>query len=161
MRKSLKDRFWARVDKSGGRDACWPWTGAVTHSGYGDFSTGTFRRAHRAAYFFTSGAIPDGLCVCHACDNRRCCNPAHLWLGTQADNVSDMYAKGRRNGFKYKARAPKDIARGEDHPCAKLDLAKVLIIRELPGTCASVGAMFGVSESQVHRIRKRQAWAHV
>jgi hypothetical protein len=95
-------RFWKKVDQSGGPDACWVWTaGRGGTMGYGSFQMGTYRnthhvRAHRMAWELTNGPIPAGKYVCHRCDNPPCCNPAHLFLGTQGDNLRDMYAKGRR-----------------------------------------------------------------
>jgi hypothetical protein len=91
-RKSI-DRFWARVAQS---DACWIWTGARLPNGYGRVTQqGKQVYTHRLAWELTHGPIPDGLVVCHSCDNPPCCNPAHLWLGTPADNVHDRDAKGR------------------------------------------------------------------
>jgi hypothetical protein len=100
---SLACRFWIKVDRSGGPDACWEWTSkSVKRSkcglAYGDFrvSRNKVIGAHRMAWELTNGPIPDGLCVCHKCDNPLCCNPSHHFLGTRADNVADMLAKGRK-----------------------------------------------------------------
>lgn len=86
-------------------DECWPWRGTINRTtGYGQWwHDGRAMRAHRAAYERVHGPIPDGLIVCHRCDNPPCCNPAHLFLGTQADNQRDKKNKGRtsrgeRNG---------------------------------------------------------------
>jgi hypothetical protein len=87
-----------RVDDSG----CWLWTGSLNHLGYGYLGRRTEdgRRktimAHRASYEHHTGPIPEGKVVCHTCDVRNCINPAHLWIGTQADNMADMQAKGRQ-----------------------------------------------------------------
>lgn len=91
------ERFWSRVDRSGGPDACWPWTArAVKRGGYGDFQLrGRRYRASRYAYQLTHGPIPPGLVICHRCDNPPCVNPAHLYSGTQSDNERD---KHRRRG---------------------------------------------------------------
>jgi hypothetical protein len=91
------DRFWNRVDSSGGPDACWPWLGCIfKNAGYGCVS---FKKklvgTHRVAWSLVNGDIPAGMWICHRCDNRICCNPAHLFLGTPRDNVLDMIAKGR------------------------------------------------------------------
>lgn len=84
------------------RNGCWNWSLGKDRIGYGRLkvSMGTreafrFTSAHRYAYELWRGVIPDGLCVLHRCDNRACCNPEHLFLGTQQDNMRDMHAKNR------------------------------------------------------------------
>lgn len=90
------ERFWAKVDKSAGANACWPWTASRSPKGYGKFMLdGTPRVASRLAWQLTFGPIEDGFYVLHHCDNPSCCNPAHLWLGTKAENNADMIRKGR------------------------------------------------------------------
>lgn len=86
--------LWARV-RIGAPDECWPYIGPINDNGYGRFRRYGHERAHRAAYAFTYGPIPAGLYVLHRCDNRPCCNPAHLFLGSKLDNSHDMFAKGR------------------------------------------------------------------
>jgi hypothetical protein len=89
----------SRVDRSGGPDACWPYMGTRLPSGYGTHSSGgEHRYAHRVAYEAEHGPIPDGMFICHHCDNPPCCNPAHLFAGSPTENVQDMIAK-QRAGF--------------------------------------------------------------
>ncbi len=90
----LADRFWIKVVRSGD-DECWGWSG-TTNKGYGRINVGgNMVLAHRVAWELTSGLIPPGMCVLHSCDNPPCVNPNHLFLGTHADNMRDMRAKGR------------------------------------------------------------------
>jgi hypothetical protein len=103
--------------------------------------------AHRLVWEECFGPIPEGLCVCHHCDNPPCVNPEHLFLGTQADNMRDMITKGRR------ARQT-----GENAPGRKLTAEQVEEIRKAIGTTRAIASRFGISQSQVSKIRRREQW---
>jgi hypothetical protein len=98
--RPLPDRVWEKVLKT---DGCWLWMGSYTNGGYGQVagpaSSGkTMLLVHRVVWELLHGPIPDGLVVCHHCDNPPCCNPRHLFLGTHQDNTLDMVRKGRAGG---------------------------------------------------------------
>lgn len=105
--EKLTARFWAKIDRRG-QNECWPWRGEKYSHGYGRFVTtkGDYR-AHRVAWVIVNGVEPDPLnVVMHACDNRPCCNPAHLTVGSNHENILDCIAKGRfRIGGKKSVRA--------------------------------------------------------
>lgn len=135
-----------------GLNDCWVWRGHVDEIGYGRFPYEGENKAHRVAYALFNGAIPNGMLVLHKCDNRQCVNPAHLFLGTQKDNMADMSAKDR-------GVAPRLF--GERNPMSKLSAEQVAEIRAMvEGGAKQIDACkrFGVSPMTVSRIIRRQAW---
>lgn len=151
-RTPLAERLWSRVAKAG-PDDCWPFTGPLSRKGYGKISLGGAKGsivgAHRVAYMLAVGPIPEGLDVLHTCDNPPCCNPRHLFVGTQADNIRDMIAKGRR-GYT-------GLPGGRNHR-ALLTPFQVRIIRASPRTAYELADRYGVSHSHIRRIRRNASW---
>lgn len=161
--EKAEGRFWSMVER-GAPEACWNYTGwcysAADRLPYGVFTLGKTGkvRAHRAAYMLTHGAIPAGLCVCHKCDNPKCCNPDHLWLGTHADNNRDRAAKGRT------VRPPRNEAtiahkRGADHSQARIGPDEARAIFLSTGPHRELAARYGLSVANVSRIRLGKLWA--
>jgi hypothetical protein len=149
-------KFWSMFDKSGGPDACWPWKSNKNPGGYGNVpaviaGTGKRTGAHRLAFKLHHGADPGPLSVCHECDRRECGNPAHLWSGTQRDNLLDAIRKG-----KYVAVAP-----GELHPAAKLTEEKVRFILTTGEKAAALAEQFGVAVTTIRAVRKGKTWRHI
>lgn len=148
--------FLAKIDTSGGADACWPWTGARNACGYGSLNRqGKTLSAHRVAYERSFGIIPDGLHVLHRCDNPPCCNPDHLYAGTHADNMRDKSERGRARTL------PRP---GELSPTAKLDDGTVWLIRALAAQGAQkkdIAQVVGVNRTTVDLVVRRVTWKHV
>lgn len=156
-RRPMLERFWERVSPGlPGGGACWEWCGARTAAGYGLISEGGREGkqvyAHRLSFEIHMGPIPDGLHVCHHCDNPGCVNPMHLFVGTPAVNAQDKVRKGRH-------------PRGERHAHAKLDSADVAMIREryaAGGVSQCMLALeYGVSRGCIEHVIQRSTWAEV
>lgn len=140
-------RFWDHVEKT---DSCWNWT-ASCRNGYGAFSVnGKQKDAHRVSWEMHFGEIPNGLFVCHVCDNRKCVNPSHLFLGSLQDNHADMVKKGR--GIK-----------GTKCHLAKLtdDKVRDIIKMSKDRTSRSIAKDMGLSESVISSVINRKSWKHV
>ncbi len=141
--------------RQGKPDDCWPWLGNVNQDGYGRLHLHGKKAAvpHRFAYALLHGPIPRGLECCHSCDNPRCCNPAHLFLGTHKQNMEDMVKKGRQAFLK-----------GELHGEAKLNEKQVLEIRKMHEAGKSqyrLASIFNVSKRLIWNIVHRKSWVHI
>lgn len=152
--KICEERFWSKVEIKGD-DECWPWKGTHGLGKYGSFKSvgGFIRAASREAYEMLHGPQPTHLVVCHSCDNRECCNPKHLWLGTVADNNHDRDRKGRQV-------AP----RGSAHSKALLNEEKVREIRtaHAAGTRqVDLAKKYGVTPTVINFVIKGRTWRHV
>lgn len=151
---SLLRRFWAKVDKStlGG---CWEWTAAYSN-GYGAFSVKTegkwrMRQAARISWLIHYSDIPDGLFVCHKCDNKKCVNPEHLFLGTPEDNMLDKMNKGRdyRDGTYVNSKLTAD------------GVLKVFALREQGLTHDQIAEQFSMSRPAITNILSRKTHQRV
>jgi len=152
-KEKLKESFEAKVVK---KEGCWDWKGcfysndyALIHIHNGEKWVGAL--AHRVSYKLHIGPIPDGLYVCHTCDNRKCTNPEHLWLGTCLENSKDMRVKGRE-------------CRGESRSLAKLkdddirEIRKMLMV-QIPS--AVIARKYKVSNTVISYIKNGKTWKHV
>lgn len=143
-----RDKFWAKVGKLGAED-CWEWSGRLTALGYGNFQAGGFLfRAHRLAWMLTNGPIPADIHVCHSCDNPPCCNPAHLWLGTNAENFAD---RDRKERMPHGTRCHTNKITPEQ--------AKEIILSDEKDVV--LAKRYGLHPTHIGRMKKRERWTHL
>lgn len=147
---SNEERFLRFVHKS---KTCWLWAGYLNKDGYGKFRyKGHVRGAHRISWILFKTPIPNGLCVLHKCDNPKCVNPSHLFIGTQIDNIKDMVKKKRWRGPDQSA---------EKSHRAKLNWKSVKLIRQLKKEGHPVWAIsnaFAISQANIYFILNNQTW---
>lgn len=140
----IVDRFWNKVLVA--PQGCWAWLGAHNLKGYGQFKLGGKQLgAHRVAWELVFGEILTGLFVCHTCDNPGCVNPAHLFLGTNMDNVNDRDKKKRN-------------PRGVKHGMTKLNQEQVMYIRTSNKNHTQLANELGVTDVLVGKIRRNELW---
>lgn len=141
--------FWSRTEKT---DGCWLWRGCVDRDGYGQIGVNWRQlKAHRFSWELHYSAIPEGLCVCHKCDNRACVNPEHLFLGTSQDNTRDKVSKGRQ-------------PIGSQTPMAKLTEEDVVAIKRLIASGKPqlhLARDYGVTQGTISHIHHGRSWRHV
>lgn len=152
---------WVMTRTKATGEGCWQWQGRVSPSGYVPVSHNNRRDyLHRVVAEMAYGPIPEGKVVMHRCDNPACVNPKHLRIGTQADNVRDMFEKGRDG----RSVGPDRYARGSRVGTALLDESTVVAIkRELKADRLhrEIADEFGVSRSTVSLIAQGKSWKHV
>lgn len=156
----IEVRFWRYVSKT---DTCWNWTGSGSgpKGAYGAMNINKKScKAHRVSWEIHRGPIPEGMCVLHKCDNPRCVNPDHLFLGTKKDNTQDMVKKLRH----YTVTKPEFILRGSEANPAKLNEKQVFQIRRLSLKGVSghrIALWCGMSRSTINRAIDGTNWQHV
>lgn len=160
MAKNTPENFWARVvGNRAQRNGCWNWTGATNSTGYGSLTyQGEHCTAHRVAAFLTG--LVDSIraprdrttsgFILHSCDNRLCCNPSHMRVGTYAENQLEAYARRRRTAY-----------RGETHTNAKQTRESVALVRDLSVHGISqedIAALLGVSQTSISLLLRRKTY---
>ena len=133
---------------------CWNWNRKKRYFGYGTISEDNKQYlAHRYSYFKLIGDIPEGMCVCHHCDNPGCVNPEHLWLGTQQDNLNDMFRKKRN-------KAPV----GENNANSKIkekDVAEIKKLLKTAFTVSEIAIILKISKHIIVGIKNNRTWQHL
>lgn len=155
---SLAEKLAAYSDRSGGTESCWPWLAATQRHGYGKVSDPERKRdvaAHRASWELVNGPIPDGMEICHSCDNPPCINPAHLFLCSHSENMADMRSKGRSG---------RTSLPGSQNPIAKLnecEVADILSALAAGERGSSIARRYRVSHTSICDIASGRSWKHV
>lgn len=153
INQTVLQRFMANTVVPLDPDGCWNWTGSkMAKSDYGRFGIKYDRYlAHRASWMLMNGHLPKNLCVLHKCDNQRCVNPRHLFLGTHQDNIADKVSKNRQH-------------KGERSSLSKLTADDVRAIRNMAANgfiAQRIAEHFGIARSTAQRIIKREDWKHI
>lgn len=145
----IKKKFWSYINIKD-KDDCWEWQKSTNSRGYGIICIGNKKResSHRYAYRITHGEIPEGLLVLHHCDNKKCCNPKHLYIGTYKDNSNDAIGRDRQ-------------AKGESHGNHKLTENQVSEIRTSLLDCNELSLKYKVTKGVIYRIKNYKSWKHV
>lgn len=150
----LATRLRSRLRINAG-DGCWEWTGPINANGYGRMGMGGRNcrtvQAHRIAWELANGPIPDGVFVCHACDNRRCCRPDHLFLANHVDNMADMRRKQR-------------AAAGERNSKTTITagiVREIRVARAIGVSSTQLAVVYRLHPATIRRIVARKSWSHV
>lgn len=156
-RANIPEQLWQRV-RIKSVDECWPWIGKVNNAGYGIFTVrGEARGAHVWAFKLSTG-IANPNRVLHTCDNRKCCNPKHLFVGSSSDNAKDCWRKGRNFFQQHPEARPK----GADHANAKLTTAQVVAIRTRYATGrhrqVDLASEYEVSQRVISLVVRRESY---
>lgn len=167
LTKKQVENLWDGITKR--PSGCWEWHRCCFTAGYGMIRLGNHGYAvHRVVYQLHYGNDPSEMQVLHRCDNRKCCRPDHLFLGTNYDNVMDKMQKGRWNGGKGAGHGhntkPECYPVGEDHRMSKATTDQVIEIRRRRATgepCRQIATDFGFSKSMIESIAARKTWKHV
>jgi len=148
--KICKERFLSNVDH---KNECWIWLGYIAKHGYGVSSyRSRTMLAHRLSWIIFKGELDNNLDVCHKCDNPKCVNPNHLFLGTARDNVQDCFNKKRKSH------------KGEKHPGSKIqekDVIEIFHLRKIGFTHQKIADKFKLTQSCISNILHRRLWKHV
>ena len=150
-----KELFWSKVDTSG---ECWVWQACRSAFGYGRIRIeGKEYRAHRVSYIWEYGPIPDGVEVCHRCENPPCVRPSHLFLGSHSVNMTDASTKGRNATHLYPERRPRGERHGNTHlKVGDVDEIRKLALSGIPQR--TLAKRYSVHQATIHRIVRHKVW---
>lgn len=168
LSEAEKNMFWSKVAFTANPNLCWEWQSSKRPSGHGFFSVkkGTYYAASRISYYLSYKKHIDDLVICHKCDNPKCCNPSHLFSGTQLDNMRDKVNKGRQPiGENHYAVKIDGAQRGSKNNRSKLLEADVIKIRaeyiKNVVTMKMLSIKYNVCLMAISDVLKRRNWKHI